>query len=314
LILENILLLLNKKVMKILITGATGLVGSELSSLLLKNGIQVHYLTTSQKKISTSPNYSGFYWNPQKGIIDENALMGVDAIIHLAGASVSKRWTNAYKQEIIESRILTANLLYKALKNNPHQVKQIISASGTGIYPDSLTEIYTEENTEVDNGFLGNVVVKWEESVDKFKQLNINVCKMRTGIVLSTKGGALPEILTPIKLGIGSPIGTGNQIQSWIHVQDLAAMYLFAAQNDLKGTFNAVSPNAVSNKTLTETLAHQLKKPLFMPKVPKFLMKLLLGEMHTILFSSQNASAKKIISQGFSFKFPKIESAIENLL
>ncbi len=300
--------------MKILITGATGLVGSELSSLLLQNGIQVHYLTTSQKKVSTSPNYKGFYWNPQKGIIDENALMGVDAIIHLAGASVSECWTNAYKQEIIESRILTANLLYKALKQNPHQVKQIVSASGVGIYPDSLTQIYTEETLEIDNSFLGNVVVKWEESVDKFKQLNIEVCKMRTGIVLSTKGGALPQMLKPIKLGVGSAFGTGNQIQSWIHIQDLAAMYFFATQNHLKGTFNAVSPNPISNKTLSETIAKQLKKPFFMPNIPQFLMKIILGEMHTILFSSQNASANKITSQGFLFKFPKIESAIENLL
>lgn len=300
--------------MKILITGATGLVGTELATLLLQNGIAVHYLTTSQKKIIDKPNYHGFYWNPSAGFIDENALIGVECIIHLAGASVAKRWTNAYKQEIVESRTLSSNILYKVLKNNPHQVKQIISASGIGIYQDSITNIYTEESTEIDNSFLGNVVLKWEESVDKFKQLNIKVCKLRTGIVLSAKGGAMIEMLKPIKIGLGSAFGTGIQIQSWIHIQDLVNMYFFAAQNQLEGVYNAVSPNPISNKTLVSEMAQQLHKPFFMPNIPKFLMNIILGEMHKILFSSQNASAQKILNSGFDFQFKKIESALDDLL
>ena len=300
--------------MKILITGATGLIGTELTTLLLQNGVAVHYLTTSQKKIIDKPNYHGFYWNPTTGFIDENALMGVDAIVHLAGASVAKRWTNAYKQEIVESRTLSANLLYKAIKNNPHQVKQIISASGIGIYPDSLKAIYNEESSEVDNGFLGNVCIKWEESIDKFQQLGIKICKFRTGIVLSNKGGAMVEMLKPIKLGLGSPFGSGHQMQSWIHIQDLVNMYFFAIQNHLGGTFNAVAPHPVSNKALTVAMANELHKPLFMPNIPKFLMNIVLGEMHQILFSSQNASAQKIINQGFEFQFKTIDKAIQNLI
>ena len=145
--------------MRILITGATGLIGNEIVSLLLQNGVSVHYLTTSKKKIENQPNYKGFFWNPEQGIIDENCLMGVDAIIHLAGASISKRWTKAYKQEIIESRIFSSNVLFKALKENPNQVQQIVSASGTAIYPNSSTVIYSENSTDIDDNFLGNVVV-----------------------------------------------------------------------------------------------------------------------------------------------------------
>lgn len=300
--------------MKILITGATGLIGSELVALLLQNGVTVHYLTTSKKKIETKPNYHGFFWNPNQGIIDENALMGVDSIIHLAGATIAKRWTSKYKQEIIESRILSSNVLFKALKDNPHSVKQIVSASAIGIYPDSLTKIYNEENTDVDESFLGKVVMKWEESVNKFKLLDIKVAKIRTGLVLSEKGGALPEMIKPIKMGIGSPFGSGKQIQSWIHIHDLVELYLFAVENELDGAFNAVAPNPITNKKLTQEIASILHKPLFMPNIPKFLMAMVLGEMHTILFASQNVSNKKIENKEFNFKYKHVDKALKNLL
>ena len=300
--------------MKILITGATGLVGTELTTLLLQKGIHVHYLTTSTKKIVSESNFTGFLWNPDHGTIDENALIGVDAIIHLAGANIANRWTEHYKEEIVESRTFSANMLFKVLKNNPHQVKQIVSASGTAIYPSSLTENYTEENTKIEDGFLSNVVVKWEESADKFQQLGISVCKLRTGIVLSSKGGALVEMAKPISLGVGSPLGSGNQIQSWIHLHDLANLYFYAVENNLNGVYNAVAPNPVSNKTLTVAIAKQLHKPLFMPNIPQFALKLALGEMHEILFSSQSVSNKKITDQGFSFHFKTIEKALADLL
>jgi uncharacterized protein (TIGR01777 family) len=300
--------------MKVLITGATGLIGTELVSLLLQNGISVNYLTTSKKKIVNELNYNGFYWSPEQGIIDENCLMGVDSIINLAGANIAKRWTNSYKQEIIESRLLSAALLFKAIKNNPNQVKQIVSASGTSIYPNSDTIVYDENSTQVNHSFLGNVVIKWEESTDKFSSLGLKVCKLRTGIVLSTKGGALVEMLKTIKLGLGSSFGSGKQIQSWIHVHDIAAMYYFAIQNELEGVYNAVSPNPVTNEELTFTIAKVLKKPLFMPNIPKFIMKLVLGEMHELLFENRNLSAKKIIDQGFVFKYKTIDEGLKNIL
>jgi len=300
--------------MRILITGATGLIGNEIVSLLLQNGVSVHYLTTSKKKIENQPNYKGFFWNPEQGIIDENCLMGVDAIIHLAGASISKRWTKAYKQEIIESRIFSSNVLFKALKENPNQVQQIVSASGTAIYPNSSTVIYSENSTDIDDNFLGNVVVKWEESIDKFQLLNIKVCKLRTGIVFSNKGGALVEMLKPIKLGFGSLFGDGKQMQSWIHLHDLAAMYFFAVANSWEGVFNAVAPYPITNEALTKTIARILNKPLFMPNIPEFVMSLLLGEMHELLFTNKNLSAKKALATGFTFQYPTAEKALENIL
>ena len=300
--------------MKVLITGATGLIGTELVSLLLQNGISVNYLTTSKNKIVNELNYNGFYWSPEQGIIDENCLMGVDSIINLAGANISKRWTNSYKQEIIESRLLSSALLFKALKSNPNQVKQIVSASGTSIYPNSDSIIYDENSTQVNPSFLGNVVIKWEESTDKFASLGLKVCKLRTGIVLSSKDGALVEMLKTIQLGLGSSFGSGKQIQSWIHIHDIAALYYFAINNDLDGVYNAVSPNPVTNEELTFTIAKVLKKPLFMPNIPKFIMSLFLGEMHELLFENRNLSAKKIIDKGFVFKYKTIGEALKNIL
>jgi uncharacterized protein (TIGR01777 family) len=300
--------------MKVLITGATGLIGTELVSLLLQNGISVNYLTTSKNKIVNELNYNGFYWSPEQGIIDENCLMGVDSIINLAGANISRRWTNSYKQEIIESRLLSSALLFKAIKNNPNQVKQIVSASGTSIYPHSETIIYDENSTQVNPSFLGNVVIKWEESTDKFTSLGIKVCKLRTGIVLSTKGGALVEMLKTIQLGLGASFGSGKQIQTWIHINDIAALYYFAIKNDLDGVYNAVSPNPVSNEELTIAIAKVLKKPLFMPNIPKFVMKCILGDMHELLFENRNLSAKKIIDNGFVYKYKTIDEAMKNIL
>lgn len=300
--------------MKILITGATGLVGESLTQLLLQNGIKVNYLTTSKGKIKYQPNYNGFYWDPESGIIDENCLIGVKAIIHLAGANIAKRWTPQYKEEIIESRVLSTNLIFNTLKNNPHHIKQFISASAVGIYPDSLKNYYSEEYTNFNDSFLSNVVVKWEDAVNQIERLNINVCKLRIGLVLSAKGGALPQILKPIKLGLGAPFGSGKQMQPWIHIHDLVAMFLFALQNNLIGTFNAVAPFPVTNQELTSEAAQILNKSFFMPNIPRFVMKWSLGEMHTLLFESQNVSAQKIIQAGFDFKYKTIHTALEDLL
>lgn len=300
--------------MKILITGATGLIGTELVSLLLQNGISIHYLARNKKEIKDEANYHGFLWNPEQGKIDENCLLGVDAIIHLAGAPISMRWTNKNKQEIIESRILSTNLLYRTLKSHPHQVKQLISASAIGIYPDSLEKVYTEDDKSVDNSFLGQVVLKWEQVADQFKRLDIKVCKIRTGLVLAKKGGMLKELLKPIKLGAGSAYGSGKQWQSWIHIDDLVHLYYFALQNNWEGVYNATAPNPVDNEELTKTIAKVLEKPYFMPNIPEFVLKLMLGEMHILLIASQNVSSQKAQDNRFVFKFRTLEKALKALL
>ena len=296
--------------MKILITGATGLVGKELVQLLLSKNHSVNYLTTSLSKIESKPNYKGFYWNPQQGKIDENCLYEVDVIVHLAGATIAKRWTNAYKQEIIESRILSSELLYNLVRKTPNQVKQFVSASGTASYPESFTKVYDETTKETEDSFLSNVVKKWEESANRFQVLGLKVGILRTGIVLSKDGGALLEMAKPIKLGLGAYMGNGKQMQSWIHINDLVALYSFVIEKQLEGVYNAVTSNPVSNAKLTKVIAKRLKKPLFLPNIPQFLMKLILGEMSCLLFTSKKLSSQKIQDLGFEFQFPEIEQAI----
>ncbi|MCW1147755.1 TIGR01777 family oxidoreductase [Flavobacterium lacisediminis] len=300
--------------MTVLITGATGLVGQELVNLMLQNGHNVHYLSTSKSKLVTNTNYKGFYWNPKNAEIDTNALTDVEVIIHLAGANVAKKWTTAYKEEIIESRVLSTQLLFKTLQKNSHQVKQIISASAVGIYPDSLTDIYHETDLDIDVSFLGNVVKQWENEVSQFEKLEIIVSKIRIGIVLAKNGGALQEMAKPIKYGVGAAFGSGEQYQSWIHVQDLVAIFQFVMENRLPGIYNGVAPYPVTNSELTKAIAKTLGKPLFLPNIPKFVMKLILGEMHQILFSSQHVSCRKLLDENFQFKFASLDKALNDLL
>lgn len=300
--------------MTVLITGATGLVGQELVSLLLQNGFTVHYLSTSKSKLVSQNNYKGFYWNPKTSEIDLNALTDVEVIVHLAGASVAKKWTPFYKQEIIESRVLSTRLLYKTLQKNLHQVKQIVSASAIGIYPNDLNYIYHETDNKVDNSFLGNVVQQWEEEANQFEKLHIKVAKIRIGIVLAKNGGALQEMVKPIKMGVGAAFGSGEQYQSWIHIQDLVGVFQFVIQNQLSGVFNGVAPYPVTNAELTKAIAKTLGKPLFLPNIPQFVMKIMLGEMHQILFSSQHVSCRKLLDLKYQFKFASLDKALNDLL
>lgn len=301
--------------MKILICGATGLIGSALTELCLEENHQVHYLTTRKSKIETSENYKGFHWNPAESIIDEACFEGVNAIVNLSGANIAKRWTESYKQEIMSSRVDTANILFKVLRNKKdHTVKHYISASGTAIYPSSLTENYTEDTEKEADDFLGKVVKQWELHANQFKSIEIPVTIIRTGLVLSEKGGVLVEMAKPVKYGVGAPMGSGKQWQSWIHLDDIARVYLHVLAKQITGVYNGVSPNPTTNKLLTKEIASVLKKPFFMPNIPKFMMKLVLGEMSTLLFSSQKVSSEKLESTAFQHKFSALTPALENLL
>jgi uncharacterized protein (TIGR01777 family) len=300
--------------MRVLITGATGLIGQEIVKLCHEKDIKVNYLTTSKSKIVQEENYKGFYWNPKAKEIDADCFKEVVAIVHLAGATVSKRWTPSYKKEILSSRTETTALLVNTLRELTHTVNQVVSASAIGIYPDSLINYYDESHNEISSSFLGQVVSVWEQASDEFSKLNITVSKIRIGLVLSNKGGALMEIVKPIKFGLGAAFGNGKQWQSWIHIHDLANLFLYVLQNNLRGVYDAVAPNPISNSELTKTAASVLHKPLFMPNIPKFFMKLILGEMHILLFESQRVSSKKIADEGFLFKFNYLEPALNNLL
>ncbi len=300
--------------MKILIAGATGLIGKELVKECLDQGIKIHYLTTRKNKIENKDDFQGFYWNPSKGIIDQAAFKDVITIINLAGAPVSKRWTSSYKQEILDSRTQTAKLIYESLKKIEHTVAHYISASGISIYPSSFTNLYHENSSEEASTFLGKVVRSWETAADQFSELNIKVTKVRTGIVLSEHGGALPQMVKPIKLGVGASLGSGEQWQSWIHLNDMARIYVFLLKNQCKGVFNAVSPNPVSNKKMTQIIAKHYNKSLWLPNIPKFILKLVLGKMGSIALESQLVSSEKIVNEGFQFHFVNVENALEDLL
>ena len=298
----------------ILITGATGLIGGEIVRQCQDQDIVIHYLTTSKDKIENKPNYKGFYWNPKKKVIDEAAFKDVSAIINLVGATISKRWTKKYKKIIIESRTETANLIFETLKNIEHKVTQFISASGVNIYSSSETKLYTEEDKEVDDSFLATVVVLWENAANQFVELGIDVAKVRTGAVLAKEDGALMELMKPIKLGVGSPIGSGDQWMSWIHLQDIAGIYLYILNNELEGVYNAVSPNPVTNKKMVKQIADQLDKPLFMPNFPSFMLHLMLGEMAVLVTEGNLVSSKKIEELGYKFNFYNLETALLDLI
>lgn len=300
--------------MQVLITGATGLVGSHLAKLFKENNIEVKYLTTSKSKIEKLPGYLGFYWNPAEGKIDKESLRDVDAIIHLAGASVAKRWTDSYKKEIIESRTISADLIYKTLQESKYKVKHFISASGISIYPDSLQKLYTENNNEVEDSFLGKVVEVWEAGANQFSNLGIKVAKVRTGLVLASEDGALPKMKAPISLNAGAAFGSGKQWQSWIHIEDLAGIYHHIMQQGLTGVYNGVAPNPVTNKELMDKIASQLGKKIWLPNIPAIALKLGLGEMSTVVLSSQLVSSEKIEKAGYDFKFKNLSLALKNLL
>lgn len=299
---------------KILITGATGLIGTKLVNLCVESGMSVNFLTTRKEKIKSEPNYKGFYWNPENGIIDEKAFNDVSVIVHLAGAPIANRWTEKYKQLIIDSRVKSANLIYDTLRRIDHNIGYFISASGINVYPDSQRKLYTEEDRVIADTFLGEVVKVWEEAAVQFKELGMDVAKVRTGMVLAKNEGALPKMVQPIKLGLGSAFGNGEQWQSWIHLEDIAGIYYFLIQNNLEGIYNAVATNPIQNKRMVELIAHQLRKPLWMPNVPAFMLKLILGDMSMLILEGQLVSSNKIKKLGFPFKFYNAESALQDLL
>ena len=300
--------------MKILITGATGLVGQHLITHFLNEGHEINFLTSRKEKVNSLSNCAGFYWDIEKEIIDPFCIKGVTKIIHLAGASVSKRWTTSFKKEIIDSRVVSSKLLYQTLKNNKHEVTQFVCASAIGIYEDSYKAIYEEDSRAFSEGFLGEVVKRWEEAANVFSNINIEVTKIRFGIVLTKNGGALQKMKEPIVFGFGASLASGKQFMSWIHIKDLVKLISFLVTENKYGVFNAVAPNPVTNAEFTKLLAEKLNKTLFLPNVPKFILKLLLGEMHEIVCESQNVSSNKIENLGFEFQYKKLDKALTDLL
>ncbi len=295
----------------ILITGASGLIGTHLTEMLLQKGHQVSHLGRSKK----SGSIKSFTWNVNRHQMDEDALHGIDTIIHLAGAGVAdRRWTEKRKQEILNSRTRSTQLLFNVLKKENHQVTTFVSASAIGYYGFISNDELTE-NSPAGTDYLANVTKQWEEEVDKIESLNIRIVKIRIGIVLSEKGGALKEMMVPIKFFVGAPLGSGNQYLSWIHIDDLCAMFCKAAEDkNMQGAYNGVGTHPVTNRALTRAIAKALSRPIFLPPIPNFILKLVIGEMADIVLGGSKVSSSKIQRAGFSFQFDNLDKALRDLL
>ena len=288
----------------ILVTGGTGLIGSNLCNLLKSKGHNVSILSRSKTKKTNV-----FHWDIEKKHIDDEAILNADYIIHLAGAGIAdKRWTKSRKKQLIASRVDSTNLLFEKVKELNPNLKGFISASGIGFYGAITSKKIFQENDAPNNDFLSKICILWEKEVYKFNSLNIRTVVLRTGVVFSKEGGALEKIIKPIKLGAGASIGNGKQYMPWIAMEDLCNMYVSAIENiEIKGIYNAVAPEHITNEELTKSIAKTFKKPLWLPNIPSFFLKIILGELAVILLEGSRVSSEKIKKTGFNFLFPTIE-------
>jgi uncharacterized protein len=294
--------------MKVLITGGSGMIGKVLTEKLLHAGHQVNVLT---RKITRQTGAHEFLWNNQD--LDTKALDGVEVLVHLAGAGIAdKKWTNERKHEIINSRVKTLELI--ADKYNGSSLKAIIGGSAIGFYGGDSGEKQNDENSPSGNDFMAECCTKWEAAEENFaEKFGLRLVKIRTGIVLSSEEGALPKITLPIKYGVGSPLGSGRQWMSWIHIDDIVEIFYQAiTQDEISGTINGVAKEPVRNQTLTRSVAKTLNRKIFLPNVPAFLLKILLGEMAVVILGSSNVKNSRPLP--FSLKFNKIDEALKDLV
>jgi len=296
----------------VLITGGSGLIGRHLSAVLLHSGYNIGHLT--RKPADNSGEIKQFSWDIASGKIDSEAILWSDHIIHLAGETVGQRWTKPAKEQILNSRIDSTKLLISQLKKQNHQLKSFISASALGFYGDDTGNNLLTEKSPKGSGFLSDVTSAWETAVDRVNNYADRVVKLRIGMVLAKEGGALAKMATPIKWGIGSALGSGKQWLSWIHLDDLCRVILWALIESKEGVYNCVAPNPVTNKDFTKKLANQLKRPVFLPPVPKLVLKMLLGEMAVLALGSNKAMPVALQKEGFSFEFETVEKALASLV
>ena len=300
--------------MKVLITGATGLIGSRIVKDCLERDIKVNFLTTRKDKLDSLPGCDGFYWNPQKNIIDINCFQEIDSIINLSGASIFRIWTKKNKELILNSRVQSLNFLREKIIENNIKIHSFVSASGIGAYPSCDEKEFYEAESDRSDYFLSYVIKEWEKATISFEKVVEKVSIVRIGLVLSSRGGVLKQTMQPMLFGFGVYFGLGSQWQSWIHIKDISQIFIHIIKNRLSGVYNGVAPNPLTNYEFTKIISRVKKSVLFIIPVPRFLFRLIFGEMHIILFKSQKVSSKKIEQSGFNFKFRNFRSTIENIL
>lgn len=298
----------------ILISGGTGLIGSQLTEILLKKNYKVIIL--SRKEIpSSNDNLIYKVWNPNKEYISAEVLQNTDIVINLAGKNVGdKRWNEKFKKELYDSRVKGTRFLVNSFKNADIKPELWINASAAGYYGAHKEKIMTENEDAGDN-FLSIICKAWEKEATKIENHHTRLCIFRIGVVIAKNGGILAELEKPVKFWAGAAIGSGNQLISWIDIDDLCNMFVFAIENEnLKGIYNAVAPTTVSNKELIKRMAHHLNKPLLLPAIPKWAIKIIAGEMSEYVLGSLNVSSKKIREVGFTFKFDDLDSSLRKYL
>lgn len=294
--------------MNILLTGGSGLIGSDLAKILIEKGHQVRILT--REKNVEHPFY---HWDKNK--IDEKVFDNLDGIIHLAGCLIAKRWTKRYKEEILSSRVDTANLLFEYVNKLDVNLKFFISASGSAYYGQITSDKIFKESDEPNTDFLAKVCVAWENAAYQFEEIGARVVCLRTALVLAKNGEGFKLLKKPIQLGVGANLGDGKQWMPWIHIEDLLQIYAQAVENEnIKGSFNASAPKHSDHSTFNRTLAKKLNKPFFLPNIPGFVMRLTLGEMSDLVLKGSRIDANKIEETGFTFQFPTLEKAFNDLV
>lgn len=295
------------KAMKILVSGLSGLVGTSLGSFLTTAGHEVIGL-------SRTPGGTDIGWDPQEGRIDKEGLKGIDAVVHLAGENIAKRWTDKQKRLIRESRVKGTTFLSENLAEMPSPPKVLVSASAIGYYGDRGEEVLTESSPPGE-GFLPEVCREWEASCEPARDKGIRVVNLRIGVVQSPQGGALAKMLLPFKMGLGGKVGSGGQYWSWIALDDVVgAIHHALTYADLHGPVNATAPNPCTNYEFTKTLGKVLYRPTLFP-MPKFAARLALGEMaDDLLLASARVLPKRLEQTGYKFRFPELEEALRHLL
>lgn len=303
----------------VMITGGTGMIGKALTRALLEKNYRVIILSRQQISQGEKPNLSYAMWDVEKQQIDNKAVASANHIIHLAGENIAaRRWTKKRKQQIADSRIKGGELIVKALQANPNKVRTVVSASAIGWYGSDPnipnTHSFTENDLPADN-FLGETCKRWEQSLQPVTAMGKRFVRFRTGIVLSRKGGALEEFRKPIRFGIATILGSGRQVISWIHIDDLVRLYIRSIEDpNLEGPYNAVAPLPVTNKGLVIQLARKKRGNFFIPiYVPSFVLRLVLGEMAIEVLKSATVSSARLKEAGFVFQFPSVTAAINNL-
>jgi hypothetical protein len=302
--------------MRIIITGATGLIGKKLANALVNRGDEVIIFTRNTDKAkSIFPNAMEYVeWNYRRPDLWKSKLEYVDAVIHLAGINLfSKRWDESFKKAVLESREVSTKNLVEAIKSCAHKPEVFISASGIGYYG-NCGEAILDEKSPNGNDFLSDVCEVWENESRKISEFGIRNVQIRTGLVLSPEDGALKQMIPAFKLFVGGPLGNGKQWSSWLHIDDIVGIYLHAIDNkNLSGAVNASSPNPVRMREFANTLGKVLKRPALFP-VPKFILRLVVGEAGEVVTASQRVSVEKLLKSGYKFRFEKLEDALKNLL